>query len=157
MHVFKDKLFLPVALDIAWQYFSDPRRLAEITPEGMDFKIISEIPDCEIYQGQKIQYSVKPMLGIPMKWETLIAGIDKPYSFTDMQLKGPYELWEHKHTFEKKDDGVLMTDIVHYKLPWGVVGNIAEKLFVRKRIEFIFKHRKKILKEIFNINGTDPA
>ena len=69
--------------------------------------------------------------------------------FVDNQLKGPYKLWEHTHTFTEKEDGVLMHDIVKYQIPFGFLGTIAHSLIIRKKLEHIFSFRKEILEKIF--------
>jgi ligand-binding SRPBCC domain-containing protein len=102
-----------------------------------------------------IDYTVKPLFGIPLHWQTEIFRVKKPEMFSDRQLKGPYKIWEHTHTFILKDKGVLMKDEVKYELPFGVLGKIAHSILVRKKIENIFKYRKEILNKIFNGHGNN--
>jgi ligand-binding SRPBCC domain-containing protein len=143
------KLFIPAEIHIVWKFFSDPHNLEKITPRDMKFDVI-DCPDTdEIYTGMRIEYSVSPLLSIPLKWVTLIKAVNPFQSFTDTQAKGPYSLWEHTHTFEVKEKGVLMTDEVLYKLPLGPLGIIAHTLFVRKKLERIFDYREKIIKDVF--------
>ena len=141
--------FLPVSIDTAWDFFSSPKNLSRITPPEMKFKIISDVKEDGIYNDMQIDYIVKPLFGIPLKWKTIITQVNKPFKFTDMQKKGPYKLWEHTHTFVEKDNGVLMQDVVRYALPFGIVGRIAHFLLVRKKLQQIFDFRKKTLKELF--------
>ena len=75
--------------------------------------------------------------------------MNKPLFFVDRQLKGPYKLWEHTHTFMEKDNGVLVKDQVKYQLHFGVIGNIIHSLLVRKKIEDIFIYRKNVLRQLF--------
>jgi len=147
-HKFYNKQFLPIDLNLAWEFFSSPTNLSKITPSYMDFQITSELPD-KMYEGMIITYTVKPIAGIPVNWATEISHIRKPYFFIDTQLSGPYKLWHHQHLFKEVKDGIEMEDIVHYKLPFGLLGNIANFLFVKKQLEGIFSYRKKILTEIF--------
>lgn len=141
--------FLPVSIEKAWDFFSSAKNLSRITPPEMQFKIINEIEDDAIYNDMEIDYIVRPILGIPLKWKTVITNVNKPHQFADMQKKGPYKKWEHTHTFVEKDNGVLMTDVVNYALPFGILGRFAHFLFVRKKLNQIFEFRKEILDELF--------
>ena len=96
-----------------------------------------------------IQYTVRPLYGIPVKWKTIITDVDKPYSFTDKQLKGPYALWEHHHQFVPHGDGILVKDRVRYALPFSSLGSLIHTLVVKKKIEDIFDYRKNVLTDIF--------
>jgi len=147
--------FLQVDIRAAWDFFSDAKNLGVITPPEMDFKILTKLNGAAVFEGMLIDYTVKPLFGIPLHWQTEIFKIDKPNMFADRQLKGPYKMWEHTHTFIKKDDGILMKDDVKYELPFGIIGKITHSLLVRKNIEKIFIYRKNILNKIFNNNGNN--
>lgn len=142
--------FLPIDLKKAWEFFSAAENLAVITPPELGFKVLTPVPDGEIYEGMLIDYKVSPLFNIPMHWQTEIAKVDKPYSFTDRQLKGPYRLWEHTHHFFEKENGILMKDRVKYQLPYGVIGELAHSVLVRNKIEDIFAYRKQVLNQMFN-------
>lgn len=141
--------FLPISVAEAWKFFSTPRNLAKITPPDMGFEILAPFNDEPMYSGQLINYRVRPVLGIPMNWTTKIGEVKHGEFFTDTQLKGPYSLWEHLHTFEEKDGGVLMKDKVEYALPLGILGRIAHSIFVKSRLEQIFDYRVDVLKKTF--------
>ena len=140
---------IPVGLDKAWDFFSNPANLQAITPQNLGFKIISEHHGNEMYAGQLIEYTVKPVLNIPLYWMTEITHVaDKKY-FVDEQRFGPYSLWHHQHHFKETAAGVEMTDIVHYKLPFLFLGDIANTLFVKKQLKEIFDFRYKVVEEMF--------
>lgn len=141
--------FLPITLKAAWDFFSTPANLAKITPEDMGFTIVSKLDEGGIYKGMHIEYRVAPLLGIKMKWITEIGAVEPPYKFVDMQLKGPYALWEHTHTFIETDGGVMMTDEVRYAIPFGILGQIAHAIMVKKRLHDIFDFRAETLKKFF--------
>lgn len=88
-------------------------------------------------------------MNIPMEWITEITSVSRPDSFVDYQLSGPYSVWHHQHHFEETPDGVLMTDIVTYKLPFGKIGELFAGSLVKRKIASIFDHRKKVIEEIF--------
>lgn len=141
---------LPVDLLTAWTFFSSPNNLAKITPPEMGFKTLSTFKENqEIHTGMLIDYKVKPLFGISLFWQTEIVDVQKPYSFVDTQLKGPYRLWEHTHTFTEKENGVLMQDVVKYQLPFGPLGALANALLVRKKLESLFAFRKAAIERIF--------
>lgn len=148
-YYYQAEQFLPIDLDKAWTFFSSPHNLARITPPELDFKVLSELGDTEIYEGMLIDYKVRPLFGIPVKWRTEIGKTESRKSFTDRQVKGPYKMWEHTHTFAETKGGVLMTDHITYELPLGILGDFAHKLLVKSKIEQIFVYRKHILSTIF--------
>jgi ligand-binding SRPBCC domain-containing protein len=140
---------LPISLDEAWHFFSDPVNLKEITPEKMRFVVTSAHYGGKMYAGQIIRYVVRPLFGIPLNWCTEITHVvDKQY-FVDEQRFGPYAFWHHQHRFTEIPGGVLMEDILHYKIPFGFLGDIVDMLLVRKEVLSIFAYRKKVLSERF--------
>ena len=149
-YFFNAEQFLPITLNKAWEFFSDAENLAVITPPSLAFKVLTPVKDKEIYEGMLIDYKVSPFFKLPMHWQTEIAKVDKPFSFTDRQLKGPYKLWEHTHHFFEKENGILMKDKVKYQLPYGVIGELAHSILVRDKIENIFAYGKQVLNQIFN-------
>jgi len=145
------KQMLPISLDEAWDFFSSPLNLEKITPEYMNFKILSNDANEKVYPGKIIQYKVHPIAGIPLHWVTEITHVVDRKLFVDEQRYGPYSFWHHKHMFEEKDGGVEMIDIVHYGLPMGILGRLAKNLFVGKQVEGIFDYRNEILEQRFGI------
>ena len=140
---------LPMSLNDAWSFFSDPGNLKELTPDNLGFNIISKHHGKMMYAGQIIEYKVSPVLNIPIYWMTEITHVvDKKY-FIDEQRFGPYELWHHQHHFKAVDGGVEMTDIVHYKLPFWFLGDIANSLFVKAQLKEIFDYRYQKAEKLF--------
>ena len=142
---FERKQLLHSSVEEVWDFISSPANLKEITPGYMGFDIISEnLPD-KMYPGMIICYRVKPLFGIPVTWVTEITQVVEKKYFIDQQRSGPYALWHHQHFIEKSEDGILMTDIISYKPPLGFLGKIANKLFIRKKLEEIFNYRREAL------------
>jgi ligand-binding SRPBCC domain-containing protein len=133
---------IPVSVETAWDFFSNPANLKEITPTKLGFSIISKHHGEKMYAGQIIEYKVSPVLGIPLYWMTEITQVKDQDYFIDEQRFGPYSFWHHQHHFKGIEGGVEMTDIVHYSLPLGFLGNLANTLFVRKQLEGIFEYRQ---------------
>jgi len=138
------------SIDTLWDFFSSAKNLSVLTPSYMNFRVTSgELPE-QIYPGQIITYKVSPILGIPLFWMTEITQVIKNKLFVDEQRTGPYKMWHHQHHFEQQDGYVLMTDIVHYQLPFFFLGRIAHALFVKKQLNEIFKFRYQKIEELFN-------
>lgn len=137
-------------LPTAWSFFSDPQNLSKITPKEMGFVVLTKNTDGNIYEGMEIDYTVSPLLGIPLKWKTRILKVEFQKSFTDFQAKGPYKLWNHFHEFIPNGNGVLMKDTVDYELPLGFLGTIAHIIFVKNKLKAIFNYRFQVLEKRFN-------
>ena len=147
MYRLKKVQFLPIKLEEAWNFFSSPSNLTKITPPGLGFNIISEHHGEKMYAGQLIEYTVRPVLGIPVYWMTEITNVEPMKYFIDEQRYGPYSFWHHQHHFKEMDGGVEMTDIVHYKIAFWFFGDIANALFVKKQLQNIFDFREKVVKD----------
>ena len=142
------KLKLPISVDEAWKFLSDPKNLKIITPDYMGFHIVSGA-DRPMYEGQIIQYVVTPFMGIKTTWVTEITHIVHKQYFVDEQRFGPYRLWHHKHFIKAIANGVEMEDIVDYKLPFGILGQLVHPFLVKPKLEEIFNYRTKKLEELF--------
>jgi len=139
---------LPIDLPTAWEFFSDPRNLSRITPPDMRFTILSGA-ERRMYAGQIIQYFVSPFPWLRLRWVTEISHVVPGSHFVDEQRFGPYALWHHKHFFEEVPGGVLMTDIVDYKLPMGFLGRLLHPIMVKPRVQGIFDYRRQVLNDLF--------
>lgn len=153
LHTLESEQILPISLDEAWNYFSNPRNLEELTPKDIGFKILS-CKDDVMREGQMIAYKIKVMPAIWVNWVTEITYVKEKQYFIDDQRHGPYSIWHHRHTFEEVEGGVLMKDLVHYSLPFGIFGSIAHSLFVRKKLEKIFGYREIMLNEKFPLKDN---
>jgi ligand-binding SRPBCC domain-containing protein len=139
---------LPISQKEAWNFLSDPRNLKTITPDYMGFEIVSGAAS-KMYAGQILQYIVTPLLNIPLNWVTEITHIREGEYFVDEQRFGPYSLWHHKHFIKPIKNGVEMIDIVDYKVPFGILGQLVQPFLVRPKLEEIFEYRKNALDRIF--------
>ncbi len=150
LYTIKTKQFIKSDLDTVWDFISSPKNLNTITPDNMKFETLTDLGNEKMYAGQIIEYYVTPFAGIKMHWVTEITHIkDKEY-FVDEQRFGPYAMWHHKHFLKTVNGGVEMTDIVHYKIPYGIFGKIAHTLFVKNKLKEIFDFRFKKVDELFN-------
>ena len=140
---------IPVTLQQAWDFFSRPDNLKDITPGYMGFTIRSKHHGEKMYPGQIIEYTVTPVLGIPVYWMTEITHVEEGKYFVDEQRFGPYSLWHHQHHFREVNGGVEMTDVVHYKIPFWFFGHLANTLFVHKQLKQIFDFRYNAVEKKF--------
>ncbi|MDC7998487.1 SRPBCC family protein [Gilvibacter sediminis] len=146
---FKRSQKIPASIDEVWDFISSPANLQEITPDHMGFEITSgELPE-KMYPGMIISYIVKPLMGIPMTWVTEITQVNDKSYFIDEQRVGPYKIWHHQHFIEPIEGGVLMSDIVSYQPPLGVLGSIMNSLVIRKKLEEIFDYRVEAVNKRF--------
>ena len=141
---------LNVPLRRAWEFFSAPENLQKITPDHMEINITCEV-NKKAYAGQIITYSVGILSGIRQNWVTEITQVEDGHFFIDEQRFGPYKMWHHEHWFEDLQNGkTLMSDKISYKIPFGFLGSIVQKLFIKKQLKSIFEHRYLTLQKIFN-------
>jgi len=139
---------LPITMQEAWNFLSNPYNLQEITPPEMGFNVLDEVPE-KIYSGMLIRYQVRvPMLGRQL-WVTEIKHVREGISFVDEQRIGPYRFWYHYHEVAKTEEGVKFIDQVSDALPYGPLGRIAQHLFVRRSLENIFNYRRKVFASLF--------
>ena len=151
LHTIKTKQLLKSDMNTVWDFMSSPANLAKITPSYMGFTILSDKEDIQkMYTGQIIDYYVTPILGIKLHWVTEITHAELNSYFVDEQRFGPYAFWHHKHFVKEVPGGIEMTDLLHYKVPFGVLGKIVNWLFIRHKIKEIFDYRYNKLEELFN-------
>lgn len=142
-------LKLPVGVHDLWDFISSPANLKEITPDYMGFFITSNTGAQKMYPGMIITYKVTPLLGINLNWMTEITHVKEFEYFVDEQRIGPYSMWHHQHKLEAIEGGVLMTDIVTYQPPLGILGAVANSLLIKNKLAEIFEYRKVALEKRF--------
>jgi ligand-binding SRPBCC domain-containing protein len=149
VHSLKSIQKIPAPLPEVWEFFSNPKNLLKLTPPFLNLKVTNEVFGGAAYSGQVMTYTVRPILGIPLGWMTEIKHVEPLKFFVDEQRKGPYRLWHHQHHFNPIEGGVEMTDLVHYRLPMGPLGQLANGLIVKKKLEEIFTYRYRQINIIF--------
>ena len=150
LYKLRTKQLLPITLQQAWEFFSSPKNLALITPAKLNFKILSISGNGSMHEGQIIRYRITVLPWVRMRWETEIIHVSEPRMFTDVQRKGPYAYWSHKHIFTEVEGGVEMTDELEYAIPLGPLGRLAHLLFVGREVKSIFDYRFQVLEHSFD-------
>ena len=150
-HTLLIEQWVPQPLDKIFRFFTDPHNLEALTPEFLNFKIL-KVTSAPIKEGTLLDYRLK-IRGIPVRWQSKITECIHEIRFADMQTRGPYRFWHHIHEFYEKDGGTIIRDRVFYKLPGWVPGDIVAHWFVRKELEKIFIHRRKVIAKLFHAEG----
>jgi ligand-binding SRPBCC domain-containing protein len=143
-HELHTTLELPLPIDEVFAFFAEAGNLQRITPPELRFEILTQLP-LEMRRGTLLEYRLG-LFGIPFGWRTRIAAWDPPHGFIDVQLKGPYAIWEHTHAFAETDGGTLIDDRVRYRLPLSPLGDVAYPL-VRRQLTRIFAYRQDAVRE----------
>lgn len=153
IHRLERTQLVPISLNEAWDFFSSPKNLDELTPADMAFEITGGA-DEKMFTGQMITYRIQIFPGIWKTWVTEITAVENRSYFIDDQRFGPYALWHHLHRFEavvlpNGAEAVKLFDRVTYALPFGPIGEIAHAVFVRKKLRSIFDFREQAMAEKF--------
>jgi ligand-binding SRPBCC domain-containing protein len=139
--VLRREQVLEVPIEEAFEFFSRAENLEAITPPLLHFRITTPTP-IPMRVGALIRYRIR-LHGMPVSWLTRIEEWDPPRGFVDRQLKGPYALWHHTHSFESLGDSrTLMIDLVRYGHRFGPLGTLGEHLLVRRDLDRIFDYRR---------------
>ena len=129
-----------------FDFFARPENLEKITPPWLRFRILTPLP-IAMQQGALIRYALR-LRGLPIRWLTEIEAWNPPFEFVDVQRKGPYRLWRHTHRFAAVEQGTVVTDIVEYALPFGVLGRAAHGVLVARDLSRIFDYRAERVKAL---------
>ena len=147
VHRLEREQFVPRPRDEVFAFFAEAQNLEMLTPAFLNSRILTPLPP-DMRSGTLIDYQIR-LGGIPMRWRTRIETFEAPVRFVDVQLAGPYRTWRHVHEFQDAPGGTLVTDRVDYALPFGFLGALAHRLFVRRVLKRIFDFRQQRLAEIF--------
>jgi ligand-binding SRPBCC domain-containing protein len=147
VHTLRREQVVPRPLEEVFGFFSDARNLQKITPPWLNFQILTLEP-IDIQPGTLLEYRLR-WHGLGIRWRTRIVTWNPPRVFTDEQIRGPYRLWHHTHTFTAEDGGTRMVDVVNYELPFGIAGAIAHRFAVRRDLERVFDYRQQVIASAF--------
>lgn len=146
-HVLITRHHIPADIDTVWDFFSRPQNLSRVTPRSVGFEI--HTPEPSTQNGATIDYTVRPLFGIPTGWRTRIESVEAPYRFRDVQDRGPYKSWVHEHRFTEVEGGVRVDDRVEYEMPFGPLGSLAHRLAVEAQLRYVFGFRATAIDQIF--------
>lgn len=152
IYTLKRRQLLPRPARDIFRFFERPENLEKITPASVGFVILTPEP-IKMQVGTVLDYTIR-ILGLPVRWTTLIHRYEPPELFVDVSIRGPYSFWHHTHTFEETKEGTIMTDEVRYALPFGFLGRIVRSLWVKRQLDYIFDYRGKVIEDI--LKGAIP-
>ncbi len=153
LHSLKVTQLLKSDMITVWDFMSSPANLELITPPALELRILSGTePTGKMHAGQILEYSVRPFPLVKMHWVTEITHVVPLQYFVDEQRYGPYAFWHHQHSFKEVPDGIEMTDLLYYKVPFGWAGRLLNALLIKRQVKNIFASRYKKLEMLFN-NG----
>jgi ligand-binding SRPBCC domain-containing protein len=147
LRLLRAEAHIPRPPEEVFPFFAAAENLERITPPELRFRILTPLP-VEMREGTLIDYRLR-LDGIPFRWRTRITEWDPPRAFTDVQLKGPYHTWIHRHTFEAVEGGTLMVDEVRYRVPFWPLGALALPV-VRRKVARIFRYRQETLEDLLS-------
>lgn len=146
-HILESRVWIPRPREEVFPFFADPRSVAGLDPPWLRFTLLSPLPD-PLAAGAVLDFRIR-WLGLPLRWRVLIREYDPPYRFVNVQVRGPYARWEHRHMFHADKGGTWVEDRITYRLPLGPLGQLAHSLGVGRQLRGIFDHRRRRLEEIF--------
>jgi uncharacterized protein YbjT (DUF2867 family)/ligand-binding SRPBCC domain-containing protein len=154
-HTLRSTKTVNADLQAVWGFFGNPANLGRITPRSLGFEVHTEDPRTE--SGATMDYTVRPLFGIPTHWQSRIESVDAPHGFRDIQIKGPYRSWAHEHRFTPVEGGVRMDDRIDYEMPLGPLGALGHRMAVRAELEHIFAFRATAIDAIFEPAGDSAG
>lgn len=134
-----------------FSFFADPCNLDRLTPPWLHFQMLTPAA-IEMRIGLLIEYEIR-WRGLRIRWRTEIEDWVPGVRFVDRQVRGPYRLWHHTHTFREDGAATTMQDVVRYALPGGPFGGAAHWLIVRRDLERIFDFRARSVRELLEMHA----
>lgn len=150
---YKFKQSVKAGMDEVWEFFSDPANLELLTPADMHMRLAFPSEGKRVYAGMILHYLLRPAPLFRARWIAEITHVSEKEYFIDRQLAGPFRYWHHQHHFRETGSGVELTDIINYKAPFGIVGRLADLLFIKRKLRAMFRHRQSVIKKIFEDRG----
>lgn len=145
--ILETEQWIPRPVSEVFEFFSRETNLETITPPFLGFRVV-KMSTPKIQEGTLIDYRLK-IHGVPVGWRTRIENWQPGVQFVDTQLKGPYSLWHHTHTFEAKEGGTLMRDRVRFRVPFGPLGDLVAGWLVKRDVRQIFEYRSAVIEKLF--------
>ena len=147
MYTLRRSLTVPGSLETVFNFFNRPENLERLTPDTLKFNMLTPSP-VTMHNGAVFDYTIG-LMGLPMRWTSVITNYDPPHHFVDVQLKGPYAYWHHKHSFQPRGDDVEVTDEIHYEIGFSLFGKVLLRPLVQRQLKSIFAFRAQAIEQLF--------
>jgi ligand-binding SRPBCC domain-containing protein len=144
-HIRESRLWVARPRDQVFTFFADPHNLPLVTPRWLGLRLDPPVADLTVFAVVDCRLR---WLGVPLRWRTFIREYDPPSRFVDVQVRGPYARWEHRHLFREADGGTWVEDRVTYRLPLGALGRLVHALVVRRQLDRIWRYRERRVAEL---------
>jgi ligand-binding SRPBCC domain-containing protein len=145
-HVLDTRLWLARPRAQVFAFFADPAHLARVSPPALHLRV--DASPGTLRAGAVLDVRVR-WLGLPLRWRTYIRECDPPHRFVDVQVRGPWARWEHRHVFLDGDGGTWVEDRVIYRLPLGPFGGALHAALVHRQLAAAWAFRQARLVELF--------
>jgi ligand-binding SRPBCC domain-containing protein len=152
-YILESRVWLPKPRAEVFAFFAEPANLALITPEWLGFQLLAAAP---LGPFAILDYRIR-WVGLPLRWRTFIREYDPPARFVDVQVRGPYERWEHRHLFVEERGGTWIDDRVTYRLPLGFLGRLVHDVLVRRQLASLWAHRRRRIADLLAPVSDSPT
>jgi ligand-binding SRPBCC domain-containing protein len=144
-YIVESRMWLPKPRADVFAFFAAPENLTLVTPPWLGVRLVGAPP--AMAAGAVLDFRIT-WLGIPFRWRSFVREYDPPFRFLDVQVRGPYARWEHRHIFLDEADGTSVEDRIVYRLPLGVLGRVAHGLFVHRQLTALWTYRRRKISEL---------
>ena len=144
-HVLEARVWLARPRPEVFAFFADPANLLRITPPRVGLRLLT--PPATLAAGAVLDFRVR-WLGLPLRWRAYVREYDPPYRFVDVQVRGPWARWEHRHLFLEENGGTWVEDRVTYRLPFGPLGRLAHGALVHRQLRALWAYRQARLADL---------
>ena len=144
-YILESRVWLPKPRDEVFAFFAEPANLTLITPPRFRVRLLPPFPSMAAYAV--LDYRMA-WLGLPLRWRSLVREYDPPARIVDVQVRGPYDRWEHRHLFLEERGGTWIEDRVTYRLPLGPLGRLVHALAVQRQLSAIWAYRRRRVGEL---------
>lgn len=131
-------IWIDAPIEAVWAFHASVEALPLLTPPDRTVRILSE--DVAVRNGALHQLAIR-MKGLPVRWDARISDVEPPTRFVDTAERSPFAVWRHEHRFTPENGGTRLTDTVEYRLPFGPIGAVVDRLFVGRDLDAMFAFR----------------
>jgi ligand-binding SRPBCC domain-containing protein len=133
--------FIQASPERVFAFHEQPNALALLTPPWERSRVIAQAKISKTGSQSVIEAKV---MGFKVRWVAEHTAYDPPRMFEDVQRKGPFHSWRHRHFVEPSGNGAVLRDQIEYEPPFGFLGRLAAPLLIQSRLEKLFDYRHQV-------------